>query len=422
MYFERVVIQNFKAIQTMELTFTPGVNLLIGDNGVGKTSVLEALTVALGGYLNGITGVTAKGIQQTDIRIEQTPIADASMGLRYITPVDIESQVRIGEQEYLWHRCRQDESGNSRTKTIGKEFVNYTKTISNDSQAQLPLLSYLSTGRVFASKREDSGSAQKKKLNDRRRGYVGCLDNALDIKAIKHWCLEMELTSFQLGKPIHEYELFKETVSSVMQKMNGLEQAPQIFYSRVFDDVVYAENGTSLPITYLSAGYQSLLWIIMNLAYRATLLNPEYKSLAETRGIVLIDELDMHLHPRWQWNALAVLQSVFPELQFIIATHSPILISSCKNGSLIKIEDAQNVEYLPSAYAYSIGDVLEFRQTSTAIPAEIKALSRQFEMALDDGNYEEAQAIYQTMLEQYGPENSEVKSAQFELELGADEE
>ena len=191
MYFERVVIQNFKAIQTMELTFTPGVNLLIGDNGVGKTSVLEALTVALGGYLNGITGVTAKGIQQTDVRIEQTPIADASMGLRYITPVDIESQVRIGEQEYLWHRCRQDESGNSRTKTIGKEFVNYTKTISNDSQAQLPLLSYLSTGRVFASKREDSGSAQKKKLNDRRRGYVGCLDNALDIKAIKHWCLEM---------------------------------------------------------------------------------------------------------------------------------------------------------------------------------------------------------------------------------------
>ena len=124
MYFERVVIQNFKAIQTMELTFTPGVNLLIGDNGVGKTSVLEALTVALGGYLNGITGVTAKGIQQTDVRIEQTPIADASMGLRYITPVDIESQVRIGEQEYLWHRCRQDESGNSRTKTIGKEFVN----------------------------------------------------------------------------------------------------------------------------------------------------------------------------------------------------------------------------------------------------------------------------------------------------------
>ena len=160
----------------------------------------------------------------------------------------------------------------------------------------------------------------------------------------------------------------------------------------------------------------------MNLAYRATLLNPEYKSLAETRGIVLIDELDMHLHPRWQWNALAVLQSVFPELQFIIATHSPILISSCKNGSLIKIEDAQNVEYLPSAYAYSIGDVLEFRQTSTAIPAEIKALSRQFETALDDGDYEEAQAIYQTMLEQYGPENSEVKSAQFELELGADEE
>lgn len=415
MYFERVVIQNFKAIQRMELTFTPGVNLLIGDNGVGKTSVLEALTVALGGYLNGITGVTAKGIQQTDIRIEQTPIADASMGLRYLTPVDIESQVQIGDRQYLWHRCRQDESGSSRTKTLGKEFINYTKAVSNDSHAHLPLLSYLSTGRVFA--REDSVSARKKKLTDRRRGYIGCLDNALDIKAIKHWCLEMELASFQLSKPIREYEMFKDTVSAVMQKMSGLEHTPQVFYSRVFEDIVYTEHGTSLPITYLSAGYQSLLWIAMNLAYRAALLNPEYPSLEETCGIVLIDELDMHLHPRWQWNALSVLQSVFPRLQFIIATHSPILISSCKNGSLIKIDDAQNAEYLPSAYAYSIGDVLEFRQTSSDLPAEIKILSRQFESALDNEEYEAAQRIYQTMLEQYGPDNSEVKNAKFELDL-----
>lgn len=422
MYFEQVEIQNFKSIRDMEIEFAPGVNLLIGDNGVGKTSILEALTVALSGYLEGITGVSTKGIQQTDVRIKQEQIADASMDLQYATPVDIASRVCIDNTQYTWHRKRQDESGASRTRTIGREIVKYAKETSNDGGKRLPLLSYLSTGRVFVSKREDFGAAQKKKLNDRRRGYIGCLDDALDIKAIKHWCVEMELAAFQQNKPVREYEMFKDTVSAVMQMMSGLEEAPQVFYSRMFEDIVYYEKGETLPITYLSAGYQSLLWITMNLAYRAALLNPEIEDLKETTGIVLIDELDMHLHPRWQWKALEALQEVFPKVQFIVATHSAILISSCKNGKLIKIGDDQEIEYLPSAYAYSIGDVLEFRQTSTAMPAEIKELSRTFEEALEEEDYSRAQAIYEEMLEKYGPDNSEVKSARFELELGEDED
>lgn len=422
MQFERVVVQNFKSIRDMEIEFAPGVNLLIGDNGAGKTSILEALTVALGGYLEGITGVSTKGIKQNDVRIERSQLADASMDLQYATPVDIQSQVLMDGVSYEWHRKRQDESGASKTRTIGRDIVKYAKESSNDRGKQLPLLSYLSTGRVFVFKREDFGASQKKKLNDRRRGYIGCLDDALDIKAIKHWCIEMELAALNLRKPIREYEMFKNTVSSVMQKMNELDEAPEVFYSSTFGDIVYHENGQFLPITYLSAGYQSLLWITMNLAYRAALLNPEIEDLKETTGIVLIDELDMHLHPRWQWKALEALQEAFPKVQFIVATHSAILISSCKNGKLIKIGDAQEIEYLPSAYAYSIGDVLEFRQTSTALPMEVKALSRKFEDALDDEEYDLARTIYEEMLEKYGSDNSEVKSAKFELDLDLGED
>ena len=62
MEFKRVVIQNFKGIENMELTFFPGVNLILGENGVGKTSVLEAMTIAFGDFFNGIAGVTKRGI------------------------------------------------------------------------------------------------------------------------------------------------------------------------------------------------------------------------------------------------------------------------------------------------------------------------------------------------------------------------
>lgn len=421
MYFERVVIQNFKSIQNMEITFEPGVNLLIGDNGSGKTSVLEALTIALGGYLDGITGVASRGIHQNDVRIEQTSRADASLELQYATPVDIESYLRVDGKPYVWNRRREDESGSSKTKTVGRDIAKYAQSISNNGE-NLPLLSYLSTSRVFVFRREDYGASLKKKLNDRRRGYLGCLDDTLDTKAIKHWCVEMELASFQQGKPVREYELFKNTVSSFMKKMNGMDECPQIFYSRVFEDIVYKEGRSSVPITYLSAGYQSLLWIAMTLAYRGALLNPEMDDLRELNGIVLIDELDMHLHPKWQWNALNALQEAFPCFQFIVATHSPILISACKNGHLVRIGDLQEVEYLPSAYAYSVEDVLELRQTSTSIPVEIRELSREFEQALNNDEYDAAKNIYQEMLDKYGSDNSQVRSARFELDLDLEED
>lgn len=79
MYFQNVRIQNYKAIRDMQIDLSPGINLLIGDNGVGKTSVLEALTVSLGGFLSGVAGVSSKGLLQSDVRMVSSVIADMQM-------------------------------------------------------------------------------------------------------------------------------------------------------------------------------------------------------------------------------------------------------------------------------------------------------------------------------------------------------
>lgn len=79
MYFQNVRIQNYKAIRDMQIDLSPGINLLIGDNGVGKTSVLEALTVSLGGFLSGVASVSSKGILQSDVRMVSSVIADMQM-------------------------------------------------------------------------------------------------------------------------------------------------------------------------------------------------------------------------------------------------------------------------------------------------------------------------------------------------------
>ena len=417
MIFKEVQIQNYKAIKDMQLQFSPGVNLLIGDNGVGKTSVLDALAVALGGFLSGVSGVPVDGIQQADIRIETELIAGASAAIKYMTPTVISCEMDVDGKSFEWARTREGESSKFRTRISDRTITNFAAKLTNDATTVLPLISYMSTMRVARSKRGDYGSASKQ-LNDRRCGYIGCLDSVLDIKGIKEWCLNMEMEAFRQEKPIPEYESFKGAVSEGMRKMSALEKAPTVFYSKLFQDVAYTEGESALPISYLSAGYQSLLWMTMDFAYRLALLNPGQSDYHQATGVVLIDELDMHLHPKWQWNALGALEEVFPKVQFIIATHSPIIISSCKNGRLIRLDSEQNVSYLEDAFAYSITDVLELRQGSLGVPAEIRALYNKFEDTLNLGEYDNAREILQMMREKYGDENTEVRSAMLELDIG----
>lgn len=402
MYFQSARIQNYKAIRDMQIEFNPGINLLIGDSDVGKTSILEALTVALGGFLVGIDGVMPKGISQSDVRIITNTISDASSEVQYVTPVSIECVVSMDGQSYNWARVRESETSASKTKTINREIAIYAKKIANDLSHELPLLSYMGTTRISQPRREDFGVSAKKKLDDRRCGYIGCLDSSLGINAIKAWCLKMEMAAFNKNSPIEEYEGFKKLVSIIMRDMVELDYYPTISYSRVLEDIVYSDKDRTLPISCLSAGYQSLLWMTMNIAYRMALLNPGKSDFERSAGIVLIDELDMHLHPKWQWKVLSMLRAAFPNVQFIIATHSPIIISSCKDGKLTLIDDQQNVHYLENAYAYPIEDIVGPRQDGLGIPKAIKKMVDQLDKAMNAEQYDEAREILGKMKVEYG--------------------
>ena len=423
MHLEKISINNFKAVKAVDIEFTPGVNLLIGDNGAGKTSILEAIAVALAGILKGVNGVPTKNILQSDIHFSMDEKGDASSEIHYENPTEVLCTLKNGKQEFHWKRFRLDENGNTRTKMEEDGVVKWMQTIANDSSAMLPLLCFQSDARVWQMRRGDFGKELKKKLNDRRCGYIGCLDYSLDIKGIQAWCLKMELNAFQKRREIKEYEAFKKIIAFFMKKISGLNNEPEIYYSSQLEQLVYREADTAMPITSLSAGYQSLLWMIMNLAYRLALLNPDNSDkLREAVGIVLIDEIDMHLHPKWQWNIISALEETFPNIQFILATHSPIVISSCKNEQLIMIADDQDIIYLEDAYGYSVQDVLNFRQGTTEKPKEIKELSSLFENAIEKDELERAEKIIEKMSEILGSDHADVRGAWDELQLNRWEE
>ena len=400
----------------MSLNFSSGVNLLIGDNGVGKTTVLEALALSVQTYFSRMNDITKKGITQKDVRFTSSLVGDASQHRMYYTPTTIKSTVELGGVEYSSEISREDETNATRTKYVGKELAAAGRELLNSQTEILPVICYFSTSRVVDTQKASTSSVGKNKLNDRRCGYMDCLNATLDRKALTDWAFKMAMAEYKKGMPIAEYEAFKKAVGTFMQKMNDLNEIPLVEYTRDFEDITYTENGKTMLVNYLSAGYQSLLWMLMEISFRVALLNPEMADYSQAEGIVLIDEIDMHLHPRWQWKILDALHSSFPKVQFIAATHSPIIISSFRDAKLLSI--GQNgVEELSGAYAYSIDDVVAYKQGSSGIPQELWQRKKEFEDAFYQRDKQNSQKALDGMKELFGEDNTEVKRAEAKMRM-----
>ena len=400
----------------MSLNFSSGVNLLIGDNGVGKTTVLEALALSVQTYFSRMNDITKKGITQKDVRFTSSLVGDASQHRMYYTPTTIKSTVELGGVEYSSEISREDETNATRTKYAGKELATAGRELLNSQTEILPVICYFRISRVVDTQKVSTSSVGKNKLNDRRCGYMDCLNATLDRKALTDWAFKMAMAEYKKGMPIAEYEAFKKAVGTFMQKMNDLDEIPLVEYTRDFEDITYTENGKTMLVNYLSAGYQSLLWMLMEISFRIALLNPEMSDYSQAEGIVLIDEIDMHLHPRWQWKILDALHSSFPKVQFIAATHSPIIISSFRDAKLLSI--GQNgVEELSGAYAYSIDDVVAYKQGSSGIPQELWQRKKEFEDAFYQRDKQNSQKALDGMKELFGEDNTEVKRAEAKMRM-----
>lgn len=408
MYLEKVNIKNYKGIEEIDIDLKPGINLLIGDNGTGKTSVLEGIAVALSGLFVNVAGVSTKNFIKEDVRMIIDPLGDTSTSVTYCEPISAGCSLKIDAgKEFKWNRMK-EELSSTHTKIDDKTVCTWMKKLTNQTDSILPLVSFQSAARAWKVRRGDFGTELQKKLDDRRCGYIGCLDSSMDVKSIQQWCMKQEVAAVRKGK-VHEYELFKSIISIFMKEINELVELPEVYYSPQFGELAYKDSKEDMVISKLSAGYQSLLWMIMDLAYRVCLLNPELCDRSQIKGIVLIDEIDMHLHPKWQWNIIKALNTTFENVQFIIATHSPIIISSAKEANLILLEEDQRVIYLPECYGYAVEDVLCYRQESMSRPKIVKVLIDQINESVDVENFEDAEKALTQLKDILGEDNSEFK-------------
>lgn len=272
-------------------------------------------------------------------------------------PVQIYCQGSIDNNNFDWTR-ELTRKGGKTTRQKATELINFAQRmqleVSQGRDIILPLIAYYGTGRLWLQKKEKS--VDPLKPSSRMMGYRDCLDAASNQKLMLRWLKTKEMEAIQKNENIKVLTSVKQAIANCVYKWNSIK------YDLSEDDLIIKSNqGNSLPFRMLSDGVRNMLAMVADIAYRAAVLNPqlEDKAASETPGIVLIDEIDLHLHPEWQRKVVDDLRETFPNIQFIATTHSPFIIQSLKQGQLINLDKPDNPREVEKYEGKSIEEIGE---------------------------------------------------------------
>ena len=285
----------------------------------------------------------------------------------------------------------------------------------------LPLISYYGTGRLWAQKREKK-SPELMSFN-RQMGYVDCLDAASNEKMMRKWFEKMTLQSATNGTPTPELIAVKSAIVQCFQSITRFDDVDIQFNLDTHElDILYRNEGSErerYPMKELSDGYKNTLSMVADIAYRMAVLNPWLldRVLTETTGIVLIDEIDLHLHPQWQQRIIGDLRTIFPKVQFIVSTHAPLVINSVKKDNLLILTDKQAVEPQDEVFGRDANAILNSIMGVNERPDEIKQMFQTVYDAIDEQRYDDAATALQQIEDKIGSVDPELTSAQISLEL-----
>lgn len=411
MQLNRLTLTQFRAFKQATFSFHPGMNLLVGINGVGKSTVLDALRIMLSQVMPIFT---ASRSNPFDFKV-----SDITVGRGALT-AEIEFQAAEIDFQYLVHKPRHgyvidtSRQGEVRDQTYDlierQDLTPDRKAISKKlrSASKQPLAIYFSTRRslpIMKASRSSAGS------------QAAAFNESLDHRELRlrefadWWRVQEALTK--------EDDLDK--AKQAKQNLNALDNAVIHFMDTVTHlravhepetTLVIDKNGVTLDVRQLSDGERGVLALVLDLARRLSQANPGSEDpLYEGQALVLIDELDLHLHPIWQRDIVAKLTTTFPGCQFIATTHSPLIVGEVKPPgiSLISKEDNQLVVIQEGIPGYGLASswILEHLMGATSRNASTQAQIDVVENALGEGDLELARSRLEqlkTMIQVYDDE------------------
>lgn len=432
MYLEKLKLHNFRCYEKLEIDFNRQLTVLVGKNGSGKTTVLEAIAIALGTWFVGFNIVNAKGINKRTDPLRKAYQIGATDDVQTQFPVEIEAWGKIEEskdQILHWKRELYTPTGTMTTKDA-KQIVEYAaeyqKAISEGrTDIYLPMVAYYGTGRLWDYHRQKRTDVFK--VSSRTNGYIDCLDGTANVKLMMDWFQIMTINKYQRQEENLESNPELDTVYLAMEKcltnLSGYSDV-KIRYNMGTQelDVYYSEQDKQrmrIPLNQLSDGYKGMISLVADIAYRMATLNPQLGTevLSKGDGVVLIDEVDLHLHPAWQQKVIDNLMNIFPKVQFIVSTHAPAIISSVKTDKLRILSNKEVCMTANQVYGKDVNSVMKEIMGVNDRPDQFVELFEKFYRLLSEKKYDEAGAVLDKLDEERGYHDPEIVKCRVKLKL-----
>jgi predicted ATP-binding protein involved in virulence len=393
MRLTRLTLKNFRGFAELDLTLPETTTVLVGINGAGKTSILDAIALSL----------------ETVVAFDKK--SQLSEPLKF-------SEIRDGETSLLIGIEATVTSGASSPHTVA-----WTVQVSNigmrptSSQPSLrpemfrhTALAYYPVDRVV---RPELSSAPPKVTHD--AGLLGVYATAVDYSSFFEWYearedLENETIREHSAHRDAELEAVRRAIQVLLPGFSKLRvrrarvrkgQTPEP--SRL----VVTKGDITLELSQLSHGERGLLAMSGDIARRLAMAGPDSVEPHLREGIVLIDEIDLHLHPQWQREVLPRLEQAFPNTQFIVTTHSPQVISQLKPES-VKLFNNFSLVPTPPTYGRDTNAILSEIMGLDEFPRFSDQWRRTIAQLIDEGHWAAARAELQRMTSHFGELDREV--------------
>ncbi len=341
MKIQKLHLHNFKKFSEYTFQFHPHFTVLIGDNATGKTSILDALSIMLSTYVLRFNVNSGRpGMKKEEVRVKIFETEDI-VTVEPQTGAFVAAEAILHNTIVVWKRKPYDRTGAAKELTAIAEQDDAARRKGDD--VDLPVLLYYGTGRLWDAHRK----VPVGKPDSRVVGYRNCLDPRSDQDLFEKWFKQLELSALQKKKTIGVLE----SVRGVVRKCIP---GAQNFSFDVAHDALMIEfqNGEYRLFNTMSDGFRNMVAMVADIAHRAARLNPHHGAEAARKatGTVLIDEIDLHLHPKWQRRVVDDLKAAFPNIQFIATTHSPFIIQSLSPGELLDLATVDEKRDPPMEY------------------------------------------------------------------------
>ncbi len=345
MILNHIEIQNYRCFKSIKFDLKPDLNVFVGGNGSGKSSLLDAIRVLLAPILSRLPfekRPTVPGLTPQDIRLTEEDRSEPYTFLQARGGIIEGSHV----QEWAWDRIKHRDTakgtkeqaprGRRDTKGLYSYVDSLIEAHNQKELYQLPVFAHYGTNRAVDVPHNRMRSKEMPRTFRRLVGLENALESKSDFRRAVSWFDMLEQREFREKRDNDppEAALSLTAVRRAIEQMIPRVQNPRIDSKTgrfAVDSVDTSGARIRLHLEQLSDGYQVMLGVVMDFALRLSLANPpcsESDDVLATPAILIIDEIDLHLHPSWQQRVIPDLRRTFPNTQLILTTHSPQVLST----------------------------------------------------------------------------------------------